>query len=254
MWGNYLNNINHNCSDCMKIIKNNNSSITLKCNHKFHYDCYFTNLLLDINNNIDLLKENIKSCPKCKKEQKISFFENYNSQGKIKKDNEDCPICLQKLGYVCNIVKTQCNHKYHINCLSQWVKKKMDCPMCRIQLSIETIEKLDLLPGIPQQLRRQNHLIVRINPDNIINNESDSDEETDDSSSEELERKEDDEINEYLNDTFNINNSLLNSITINIPSLIPNNENDIIDEIKEDSEDDIFNINDDVISNILINN
>ena len=260
MWNNFvIPEYTHNCSDCMKIIKNNTSSIKLNCSHNFHYDCYFTNLLLDIKGNIDLLNDNIKSCPKCKKDQTVSFFKNFDTEGKMKKIKEDCPICLQELGYVCEIVETQCNHKYHIKCLSKWVKKKMDCPMCRLKLDLETIGKLDLLPPqVPQQLQRQNHVMIRINPDRIINSESDSDEES--TSSEELERKEDDsdeEIHEFLEDTFSMNNNLLNSITINVPRIIQNNidfNQEPERKEKEEEDEDIFNINDDIINDISINN
>ena len=43
------------------------------------------------------------------------------------KNNDYCLICtLNK-----NNVKLQCNHLYCSNCLSEWIKKENNCPICR---------------------------------------------------------------------------------------------------------------------------
>jgi len=34
------------------------------------------------------------------------------------------------------IMKTPCNHKFHIPCLVEWMSIKMACPTCRAQLPI----------------------------------------------------------------------------------------------------------------------
>lgn len=32
------------------------------------------------------------------------------------------------------IMKTPCDHKFHINCLKKWMEIKLECPTCRKQL------------------------------------------------------------------------------------------------------------------------
>ncbi|WP_252177434.1 RING finger domain-containing protein [Endozoicomonas sp. 4G] len=53
----------------------------------------------------------------------------------------ECAICKEQFEHSSNIVKTPCNHLYHVDCLSQWLKKRRqgrlieDCPTCRTQLN-----------------------------------------------------------------------------------------------------------------------
>lgn len=32
------------------------------------------------------------------------------------------------------IMKTPCSHRFHINCLNEWMKIKLECPTCRKKL------------------------------------------------------------------------------------------------------------------------
>jgi hypothetical protein len=45
-------------------------------------------------------------------------------------ENEDCSICLESK---CNFI-THCNHKYHSNCLSEWLVRQTFCPLCKEDL------------------------------------------------------------------------------------------------------------------------
>lgn len=40
----------------------------------------------------------------------------------------ECAICFEPIEFY-NIFITECNHKYHRNCIYQW--KKNNCPLCR---------------------------------------------------------------------------------------------------------------------------
>ena len=55
----------------------------------------------------------------------------YRSKGEI----ESCAICLDdfKEGDGKQIAELSCNEKhiYHLDCLSEWVKKNENCPICR---------------------------------------------------------------------------------------------------------------------------
>ena len=45
----------------------------------------------------------------------------------------DCPICLEA-GKDSIIVKTECNHYFHKECLLEWLNVTKSCPMCRMDL------------------------------------------------------------------------------------------------------------------------
>ncbi|WP_422410912.1 MULTISPECIES: RING finger domain-containing protein [unclassified Endozoicomonas] len=53
----------------------------------------------------------------------------------------ECAVCKEPFERSSNIVKTCCNHFYHVDCLSQWLEKRrrdravQDCPTCRTQLN-----------------------------------------------------------------------------------------------------------------------
>jgi hypothetical protein len=67
-----------------------------------------------------------------------------------KDSNQICPICLEYLvieksnvyvvsnglcdGTKANPVK--CGHKYHIECIREWIEKKSTCPICRTDIKI----------------------------------------------------------------------------------------------------------------------
>jgi hypothetical protein len=43
---------------------------------------------------------------------------------------EECSICLEYLCNDENITETQCNHIFHKKCISLWLTKSNDCPLC----------------------------------------------------------------------------------------------------------------------------
>jgi len=42
----------------------------------------------------------------------------------------DCSICLKSM-YCNDLVKTECGHLFHKDCLKIWLDKKDTCPLCR---------------------------------------------------------------------------------------------------------------------------
>lgn len=34
------------------------------------------------------------------------------------------------------VMKTPCNHKFHVTCLVEWMSIKMECPTCRAALPV----------------------------------------------------------------------------------------------------------------------
>ena len=61
------------------------------------------------------------------------FFYQHNLYSEINQSlNEDCPICLEPLNM--NVIKTNCNHYFHKECIIQSLLIKKDCPMCRQEI------------------------------------------------------------------------------------------------------------------------
>ncbi len=50
-----------------------------------------------------------------------------------------CLICLDYLDKACNIIKTECDHRFHKACLQDWHQVKAECPACRNALPKKAI-------------------------------------------------------------------------------------------------------------------
>jgi BRCA1-associated protein len=64
----------------------------------------------------------------------VQYYEHESSHGNDPPQNAaelpSCPVCLERLdGTVSGIVTTVCNHRFHNQCLRQWVDSS--CPVCR---------------------------------------------------------------------------------------------------------------------------
>ena len=53
--------------------------------------------------------------------------------------DENCTICVTKYQIGENIIELNCKHIFHIECISEWVKYKSECPVCR--QSIDTVDE-----------------------------------------------------------------------------------------------------------------
>jgi hypothetical protein len=56
-------------------------------------------------------------------------------------ENAECPICLEIYGpgdTICVSKATECDHFFHQACVSEWLTKHDQCPLCRIDLMSET--------------------------------------------------------------------------------------------------------------------
>ena len=69
-----------------------------------------------------------------------------------------CPICL---GYLVNPVKsTKCSHIFCNICLSMWLQRKSQCPLCRA--NIEEIVEIYLPENSKSKNNKLNHLYYSI--------------------------------------------------------------------------------------------
>jgi hypothetical protein len=70
-------------------------------------------------------------------EKDISHFENFMPKYKLNQENryrtheEHCSVCLLELGDNEWMRKTVCNHIFHQECLDEWCKSNLNCPICR---------------------------------------------------------------------------------------------------------------------------
>jgi hypothetical protein len=48
--------------------------------------------------------------------------------------NGDCPICIEPQLEGELIVEPDCKHIFHDHCLSEWMKTKQTCPLCRARI------------------------------------------------------------------------------------------------------------------------
>jgi hypothetical protein len=53
--------------------------------------------------------------------------------------DENCTICVSKYQIGENVTELNCKHIFHTECISEWVKYKSECPVCR--QSIDTIDE-----------------------------------------------------------------------------------------------------------------
>ena len=58
----------------------------------------------------------------------------------INTENDDCPICMEKLTGDKNICITKCGHKFCSECLIRAARNNNDCPLCRQKLTDHEVE------------------------------------------------------------------------------------------------------------------
>ena len=52
----------------------------------------------------------------------------------------ECSICLEECE---NYIKLNCNHIYHYECISKWIKSSTTCPLCRKFMGYFSIDSVD---------------------------------------------------------------------------------------------------------------
>ena len=43
----------------------------------------------------------------------------------------ECSICLDNIEDLSDLIKLQCSHCFHSNCINQWLSRSNSCPYCR---------------------------------------------------------------------------------------------------------------------------
>jgi hypothetical protein len=81
---------------------------------------------------------------------------------------EDCSICHEIMSTV-NITVTQCNHRFHSNCLINWARKNNSCPCCRKKLYQSTLLVNQNNTEIRNYVANQNNTVNQNNTENQNN-------------------------------------------------------------------------------------
>lgn len=55
---------------------------------------------------------------------------------------DNCPICKEGINKN-DLFVTECNHKFHKSCFSEWKKNNDTCPLCRDELNIFDLDLID---------------------------------------------------------------------------------------------------------------
>jgi hypothetical protein len=61
-----------------------------------------------------------------------------------------CPICLVDLSSNDKVVTLDCDHVFHVDCISSWTKRVAVCPACRFTLPV-TVSSACTTPGLVEE-------------------------------------------------------------------------------------------------------
>jgi Ring finger domain len=51
-------------------------------------------------------------------------------------DQKQCPVCQENYSENQDVALLNCNHIFHIKCISDWGKYKQECPLCREKINV----------------------------------------------------------------------------------------------------------------------
>jgi len=73
----------------------------------------------------------------CDEDKEVCLVSNQNMIfGNIINSNKECCVCLEDFKKKNKIVRLECKHILHIECLFETIKFKNSCPMCRKHIQI----------------------------------------------------------------------------------------------------------------------
>ena len=57
----------------------------------------------------------------------LHFFKTFN----LNDNNNNCIVCMCEIEENEECKKLKCGHMFHSNCIDNWLKRTLECPMCR---------------------------------------------------------------------------------------------------------------------------
>lgn len=98
---------------------------------------------------VDMLYPDVNSSDKA---CQLDCFDEVSNEIPEKKDEEEnCPICLEKINEKSNFVRTKCGHSFCFDCLNSSLKTNNTCPLCRQDIETEkreNLKKIDMEQGL----------------------------------------------------------------------------------------------------------
>jgi hypothetical protein len=73
---------------------------------------------------------------------------------------DNCSICLETIDHT-NIKSLGCNHKFHVNCIDEWLQIRRQCPLCRryVAREAENYSPNPIYLEILQWIRNNQYLV-----------------------------------------------------------------------------------------------
>ena len=68
-------------------------------------------------------------------------FLNYKNGTRV--EGEICSVCHEEFKEEVECIELECKHLFHRNCISQWLKLKRNCPMCKTEVKKEAKKPRD---------------------------------------------------------------------------------------------------------------
>ena len=65
----------------------------------------------------------------------ISTFSFKKNNFNITNDTHNCIVCMCEIEENEECKKLQCGHMFHSNCIDNWLRRTLECPMCRIEIT-----------------------------------------------------------------------------------------------------------------------
>lgn len=72
-------------------------------------------------------------------------FKELSKEKIINMEDELCSVCLLEISEECWVRKTICGHVFHQDCLDEWCKANLNCPICRKSFRIEQLKDSEVL-------------------------------------------------------------------------------------------------------------
>ncbi len=98
---------------------------------------------------VDMLYPDVNSSDKA---CQLDYFDEIPKKNTEKKhEEENCPICLEKINEKSNFVRTKCGHSFCFDCLNSSLKTNNTCPLCREDIETEkreNLKKIDMEQGL----------------------------------------------------------------------------------------------------------
>ena len=60
---------------------------------------------------------------------------------KLEDGNKRCMICLEDFQSKEKVTALPCIHFFHPKCIKKWIENKNECPVCKLELTPESINK-----------------------------------------------------------------------------------------------------------------